>query len=304
MCVKGSELDYRSADQGRRFLDCFQHLSEKLLSNCILRQIKAFADQFVRLNHPEFLFGRASYVVSFRVCIQHAFLRLRTKAENLLASESTPSWSTRFCFASSVHLTGQSEATCSWNTHLYSVIHPGDQVASLNPRPHGARVCTRHLLTLVAGRVSIHVPMEHAFVLLLGLLLLLSQSTCPWNTRLYPCLPRLRTSTWGSQSTCPWNTRLYRGHLLSRRRWRLNPRAHGTRVCTRSPAQRGPHRSQSTCSWNTRLYVDPNHTPRAGESQSTCSWNTRLYDLDSAGGGRQRLNPRAHGTRVCTPYRT
>ena len=126
--------------------------------------------------------------------------------------------------------------------------------------------------------VSIHVLMEHAFV---------------------PLCPRLRCCT-SSQSTCSWNKRLYKNLTIRNDNMSLNPRAHGTRVCTPTSAISRPSTSQSTCSWNTRLYVDVSPFAAILESQSTCSWNTRLYTLMVWEIQAMSLNPRAHGTRVCT----
>ncbi len=129
---------------------------------------------------------------------------------------------------------------------------------SRNPRAHGTRVCTLEKYLPETAFVAIHVLMEHAFVR----------------------ITRRDDDEGKSQSTCSWNTRLYL-ITFTRKSWlSRNPRAHGTRVCTKN--------------FNHGL---------ASASQSTCSWNTRLYKCLNLKMRPSSRNPRAHGTRVCTRER-
>ncbi len=105
-----------------------------------------------------------------------------------------------------------------------------------------------------------------------------------------------------SQSTCSWNTRLYTSATPLAQASSRNPRAHGTRVCTCLISLLGRFSvaihvlMEHAFVLHTKLITGPY------PSQSTCSWNTRLYYMRQAVSFQQGRNPRAHGTRVCTPF--
>ena len=149
----------------------------------------------------------------------------------------------------------------------------------------------------------------------------MSQSTCSWNTRLY--LTELVMHCASCLNPRAHGTRVCTATKIIWRKSRLNPRAHGTRVCTTKFGDEiftavsihvlmehafVPRIIDARNSAQVSIHVLMEHAfvrrrmPICWDSvsQSTCSWNTRLYSATSSTSASRGLNPRAHGTRVCT----